>query len=342
VSGTSSSTSEPAGFVYDTGEPGAEVHTGYGLLSSTLSSFVGSDGFLSDGTTMSLNTSGITSFASGWDYASVASSGNQILVADSSNIAGYVNTGLESYFGESVMFDLADGVIGFKAIACFADGTANETPQGPVAVDNLAIGDMVTTITGEMREVRWIGYRNVDCWHHPRPETVLPVRIQADAFGPDLPRRDLYLSPDHALDQEDVLIPVKYLINGGTVAQIGRPRVTYYHLEFKTHDVILAEGLPAETYLETGQHNLRRWRHYRRLPPDPRTGRRRRSAAMGCWLRTPSSDGAGGGTCKEPARPARSQPEAPRAAAAQAEAHRKPSSVPRIVSRCKRSSLGVG
>jgi hypothetical protein len=166
VSGTSSSTSEPAGFVYDTGEPGDKVHTGYGLLSSTLSSFVGSDGFLSDGTTMSLDTSGITSFAS--DYASVASSGNQILVADSSNIAGYVNTGFESYFGESVMFDLADGVIGFKAIACFADGTAIETPQGPVAVDNLAIGDMVTTITEEMREVRWIGYRNVDCW--PRSE----------------------------------------------------------------------------------------------------------------------------------------------------------------------------
>jgi hypothetical protein len=166
--------------------------------------------------------------------------------------------------------------------------------------------------------------------HDPRPETVLTVRIQADAFGPDLPRRNLYLSPDHALYQEGVLIPVKYLINGGTVAQIGRPRVTYYHLEFETHDVVLAEGLPAETYLETGHRTtLANGGTIVDSHPTLAPGHRRRSAAMGCrWLRTPSSDGAGGGTCKEAARPARSQPEAPRVAAAQAEAHRKPSSVP--------------
>jgi hypothetical protein len=28
--------------------------------------------------------------------------------------------------------------------------------------------------------------------------------------------------------------------------------VTYYHVELPRHDVVLAEGLPAETYLETG------------------------------------------------------------------------------------------
>ena len=29
--------------------------------------------------------------------------------------------------------------------------------------------------------------------------------------------------------------------------------VTYYHFELATHDVVQAEWLPAETYLETGQ-----------------------------------------------------------------------------------------
>jgi hypothetical protein len=81
---------------------------------------------------------------------------------------------------------------------------------------------------------------------------VRPVRIRADAFGPNLPRRDLFLSPDHALYAEGVLIPVKHLINGDTIRQIDLPAVTYVHVELPQHGVILAEGLPAESYLDTG------------------------------------------------------------------------------------------
>jgi hypothetical protein len=51
---------------------------------------------------------------------------------------------------------------------------------------------------------------------------------------------------------EDVLIPIKHLVNGTTVTQIDVASVTYYHIELPRHDVVLAEGLPTETYLETG------------------------------------------------------------------------------------------
>jgi hypothetical protein len=81
---------------------------------------------------------------------------------------------------------------------------------------------------------------------------VNPVRIRAEAFGPGLPRRDLVLSPDHAVFVEGVLIPVRYLLNGATVIQEAWDRVTWHHIELASHDVILAEGLPAETYLDTG------------------------------------------------------------------------------------------
>jgi hypothetical protein len=64
--------------------------------------------------------------------------------------------------------------------------------------------------------------------------------------------RDLLLSPDHALFIDDVLIPVRHLVNGSTVAQIACREVTYYHIELRRHDVLLAEGLPAESYLEAG------------------------------------------------------------------------------------------
>jgi hypothetical protein len=60
------------------------------------------------------------------------------------------------------------------------------------------------------------------------------------------------LSPDHAVFAEGVLIPVKHLINGATIVQESRKRVSYYHIELDSHDVILAEGLPCESYLDNG------------------------------------------------------------------------------------------
>ena len=43
---------------------------------------------------------------------------------------------------------------------------------------------------------------------------------------------------------------MKHLINGSTIAQVPVERVTYYHIELAQHDVVLAEGLPAESFLD--------------------------------------------------------------------------------------------
>ena len=51
---------------------------------------------------------------------------------------------------------------------------------------------------------------------------------------------------------DKVLIPVRYLVNGRTIVQTPVSEVTYYHLELSTHDVILAENLAVESYLDTG------------------------------------------------------------------------------------------
>jgi hypothetical protein len=95
----------------------------------------------------------------------------------------------------------------------------------------------------------------VDCARHPQPSKVWPVRVSAGAFGPGRPYRDLWVSPDHALLVGDVLIPVKYLINGTSIAQMQVDEVTYYHVKLPLHAVILAEGLPAESYLDTGDRS---------------------------------------------------------------------------------------
>ena len=141
-------------------------------------------------------------------------------------------------------------------IACFAAGTRIATGHGEVAVEALSIGDCVRTVPGNRCEpVIWTGHRRIDCGRHPEPSRVRPVRISAGAFGAGLPRRDLLLSPDHAVFVDGVLIPVKHLINRRTIRQVAVRAVTYFHVELRRHAVILAEGLPAESYLDTGNRS---------------------------------------------------------------------------------------
>lgn len=164
--------------------------------------------------------------------------------------------------GKSILFSVfptragdPSGLFVTDEVPCYASGTRIETPHGPVAVEDLSIGDLVWTASGEQRAIHWIGHRKIDCARHPRPEAVWPVRVQAHAFGPDLPARDLWLSPDHAVRVtvlDEVLIPIKHLVNGATVAQMPRDSVTYWHVELDSHDILLAEGLPAESFLDTG------------------------------------------------------------------------------------------
>ncbi len=136
---------------------------------------------------------------------------------------------------------------------CFAAGTRIATDVGDVMVEDLNIGDNVLTEPDAApQSIVWIGKRLVDCRHHPDPRKVWPVRIAAGAFAPNQPTRDLFLSPDHAVFVDDVLIPVKYLINGGNIAQTEVNEVEYYHIELAHHDIIVAEGLPVESYLDTG------------------------------------------------------------------------------------------
>jgi hypothetical protein len=116
--------------------------------------------------------------------------------------------------------------------------------------------------------VVWIGSRNVDCARHPAPETVWPVRVAAGAFGEGRPVRDLWLSPDHAVFVDGVLVPVRCLVNGGTIRRVVVPAVTYYHVELPEHDVILAEDLPVESYLDTGDRGNFEGQDVVRLFPD--------------------------------------------------------------------------
>ena len=139
------------------------------------------------------------------------------------------------------------------AVNCFAAGTRIATARGPVPVESVRPGDRVCTVLGgDMADVIWTGQRAIDCVRHARPERVWPIRVSAHAFGRGMPAREVYLSPDHAVYVDEVLIPIRLLENGRTVRQVPVDRVSYHHIELERHDVVLADGLPAETYLDCG------------------------------------------------------------------------------------------
>jgi hypothetical protein len=81
---------------------------------------------------------------------------------------------------------------------------------------------------------------------------VNPVRIRRGAFGENLPARDLLVSPGHAVFVDGVLVPAYLLVNGATIIQEQVEAIRYFHLELETHDVVLAAGLPCESYLDDG------------------------------------------------------------------------------------------
>jgi hypothetical protein len=138
-----------------------------------------------------------------------------------------------------------------EAVICFMPGTRIATPDGEVAVERLAVGDLVTTRDGDPAPIRWIGRQTVST-KFGDPLRILPIRIQAGALGPNLPVRDLLCSPDHAILIDDVLVQAGALVNGTTITrEADVPEVfTYYHIECDGHELILAEGVPAETFVD--------------------------------------------------------------------------------------------
>jgi hypothetical protein len=137
---------------------------------------------------------------------------------------------------------------------CFLTGTRILTPRGEVPVEELTIGALVDTLNGPL-PVEWIGRRRFKkvaspSWH----SSVAPIRVARFALHDQYPHRDLHLSPEHSLFVDGALIPVKYLVNGRSVAPAKMDDsevIEYFHIELETHEVIFTEGAPAETLLVT-------------------------------------------------------------------------------------------
>ncbi len=154
---------------------------------------------------------------------------------------------------------------------CLLKGTLVATPNGQVAVEKLSVGDLVTVVSGETLPVKWIGWQSFRAKGIDWNESVMPIRVKRHALDGKTPHRDLYLSPNHAVFIDGVLIRIKDLVNGRSIARIPVERtLDYYNIVLDRHAVVLAEGAAVETFLMCGDgyKGFTNFSEYERLYPD--------------------------------------------------------------------------
>lgn len=157
-----------------------------------------------------------------------------------------------TYGVESTNGETDTGFVTIATVPCFVAGTLIQTESGQSRVEALRPGDLVWTMDRGLQPLRWIGQRTVAATGH-----LAPVRVAAGTFGD---HANLMLSPQHRILVRDpladlvfgtpeVLVAAKHLVNGRTVQTIEGGSVTYVHLLFDQHEIVMANGLATESFL---------------------------------------------------------------------------------------------
>ncbi|HAR81104.1 MULTISPECIES: Hint domain-containing protein [Sulfitobacter] len=135
-------------------------------------------------------------------------------------------------------------------VVCFGKGTAIRTPRGDVLVEDLRVGDLVTTMDNGPQKIRWINTRSYDARQMQKGSHLHPVLIKRGTFGAE---RDLLVSQQHGVlvgQSGDSFARAKHLADAAKGVRIakGKKSVTYVHLMFDDHQVIFAENVPSESF----------------------------------------------------------------------------------------------
>lgn len=147
------------------------------------------------------------------------------------------------------------------ATLCLTEACGVRTSTGVMRADALAVGTLVWTLDHGYQPIRWIGTSNLsvrDFELHPNKK---PVRFAAHALGPNVPSRDVILSPQHrvlvrapeaqeVLGHAEVLSAAKKLRDFEDIDVVETPEpMTYIHLLFDKHEILDVDGAFVESLL---------------------------------------------------------------------------------------------
>jgi len=158
----------------------------------------------------------------------------------------------------SLRFDEIEAVV-----PCFTPGTMIATPQGQRRVETLQVGDRVITRDNGMQQIRWIGKRRLSGAELARDGHLRPVLIQQGALGKGMPERDMLVSPNHRIlivsdqstlyfEDREVLVAAKHLTSRPGIDTVEASGLTYVHMMFDHHEVILSDGAWSESFQPGG------------------------------------------------------------------------------------------
>ncbi len=141
-------------------------------------------------------------------------------------------------------------------IPCFLPGTLIRTPCGETPVERLEVGDAIVTASGTLKRLIWIGVGR-SLVTRGRRSAATPVIVRKGALADNVPYCDLRITKGHSLYLGGVMIPAEFLVNHRSILwDDAAQEVTVFHLELEQHDVLLANGAPAETYRDDGNRWL--------------------------------------------------------------------------------------
>lgn len=175
--------------------------------------------------------------------------------------------------GTSIQFDAGgnriDGTVTPNStVVCFCAGTLIATPDGPVPIEDLGVGDLVRNAEGDDKPIRWIGVSRVDQQALSENPKLYPVRFRAGALGAGLPKRDLLVSRQHRMlvcsriarrvtgTAEVLVAAIKMTALRDVFVDTGVTEVRYFHILFDQHEIIYAEGAATES-LFTGPEAMK-------------------------------------------------------------------------------------
>jgi autotransporter passenger strand-loop-strand repeat protein len=158
--------------------------------------------------------------------------------------------------GYTAAFDPTTGLEALTFTVCFCSGALILTDHGEVPVQDLRVGDRAITLSGEARPISWIGNGRVLATRGRR-SAATPIIVDKGALADNVPHQELAITKGHSLFLDGVLIPAEFLVNHRSIRWDDRAQeVSVYHIELATHDVLLANGAPAESYRDDGNRWL--------------------------------------------------------------------------------------